>query len=454
MDSMEKELWDAFYGKNNNQERCSVLTEAELNRHNKGILNEDFEVQPDLLDNEYDVTYKNGRRVYDFHNIYKALEKLLPDWVYTGDAYNGDELNLIYEPKNSKTSLNKEMLSDLRKAMVEKFGNDVIVRVGGYKYAPEQKKLFIGYLDSGDDYNIPEEELDEGCGKKKKKALKESAEPVYISVDVARHNGSVIVKSDEFGKMTYLPNDFEKLEDTIKRAVNDYAAENNIAEYEVIKLYEGSGEKSEELDEILKPRHHRAGNSAEMRKNARIARNIRSRIRRIRDDIQAGVDVSWDDMAFLEGNQEVIKKYFPDNIELWQWANIPEEEWSAHEQSLKESDESEENPYAHLYDDYSREEILKILDKFKEEYNFLYKNRDQVAGFKDALDAYEVYIKNPEFKKILKPLILARMERGGDFFSSDREVAALMFALDSLGYLDRFDGITSSMGPVIKEFKA
>ena len=45
MDNMEKELWDAFYGKESKQERCSVLTEAELNKHNKGMLKEAVEKQ-------------------------------------------------------------------------------------------------------------------------------------------------------------------------------------------------------------------------------------------------------------------------------------------------------------------------------------------------------------------------------------------------------------------------
>lgn len=303
MDNMEKELWDAFYGKESKQERCSVLTEAELNKHNKGILNEDFEVQPDLLDNEYDVTYKNGRRVYDFHTIYKALEKLLPDWEYTGDAYNGDELNLIYVPKNSKASLNKEMLSDLRKAMAEKFGNDVIARAGRSEYAPEQKKLFIGYLDSGDDYNIPEEELDEGCGKK---ALKESDE------------------------------DMSGYEDILNKTIK-----------------------------------------SEIKKFPKYAANA--------------------------------KKALDDG-----------------------------------------DEIKKILNKYNQEYNFLYNNHDKVAGYEEAVRAWDEYINHPDFRELIGKLIKARH----DMFTSDREIGALMFALDALGYLDKFDGKESSLEPVVKEFKA
>ena len=122
----------------------SIFTDEELG--------EATEVQPDLFDDEYDVTYKDGRRVYDFHEINKAMETLLPDWVYTGDVYDGDELNLVYEPSKSRASLNKEMISELRKAIAEKFGNDVRVRTGYSEYAPEQKKIYIGFLcDEGED---------------------------------------------------------------------------------------------------------------------------------------------------------------------------------------------------------------------------------------------------------------------------------------------------------------
>ena len=48
MDNMEKELWDAFYGKESKQERCSVLTEAELNKHNKDMLKEGFMSDEDI----------------------------------------------------------------------------------------------------------------------------------------------------------------------------------------------------------------------------------------------------------------------------------------------------------------------------------------------------------------------------------------------------------------------
>lgn len=85
----------------------------------------------------------------------------------------------------------------------------------------------------------------------------------------------------------------------------------------------------------------------------------------------------------------------------------------------------------------SDSEIQKILEKIKEEYKFLYDNRDQVAGYDEAVAAYDDFIQKPEFMEFVRRLVAKR----GDFFSSDREIGALMFALDSLGYLDKFEAV-------------
>lgn len=85
----------------------------------------------------------------------------------------------------------------------------------------------------------------------------------------------------------------------------------------------------------------------------------------------------------------------------------------------------------------SDSEIQKILDKIEEEYKFLYDNRDQVAGYDEAVAAYDDFIQKPEFMEFVRRLVANR----GDFFSSDREIGALMFVLDSLGYLDKFEAV-------------
>lgn len=68
--------------------------------------------------------------------------------------------------------------------------------------------------------------------------------------------------------------------------------------------------------------------------------------------------------------------------------------------------------------------------QFAKEYNFLYDNYDNVAGYRDAVSFFDGFAKHHaafvgEFVKFR-----------GDFISSDREAAAFAFALAALGAID------------------
>lgn len=70
--------------------------------------------------------------------------------------------------------------------------------------------------------------------------------------------------------------------------------------------------------------------------------------------------------------------------------------------------------------------IKRFLELFNEEYTFLYDNHDHVAGFWEAVVTGDEFIKNHlEFVKEFN-------KYRGDILSSDREVAAFMFALDDM----------------------
>ena len=408
----------------------------------------------------------------------------------------------------------------------------------------------------------------------KKKALKESAEFVYIYVDKPnRHNNNIIVKSDEFGKITYLPNDFEKLEDTIKRAVNDYAAENNIAEYEVIKLYESKkalNEDYEEDEELTPVNADSLGvdefyngyvmdnvalwdedidyDAMEANKNQifqywkqlvkggedewdaveisvrRFASNeeldegVKKRISPVSmtgmlkainkafDDgkygsygewecglggYDTGYQVSYERIPYFEIKSDNSVLFLNKNLMYRKLGLTVEDIMNAlsaldeftiqmddeldegcgkkKKKSLKESDEdmsgyedrlnktikSEMKKFPKYAADAKKalddgDEIKKILNKYNQEYNFLYNNHDKVAGYEEAVRAWDEYINHPDFRELIGKVIKARH----DMFTSDREIGALMFALDALGYLDKFDGKESSLEPVVKEFKA
>lgn len=74
--------------------------------------------------------------------------------------------------------------------------------------------------------------------------------------------------------------------------------------------------------------------------------------------------------------------------------------------------------------------IHTFLEKFGEEYAFLCEHDDNVAGFEDAVQAFdESLVENPGF-------IATFAEFRGDLISSDREAAAFMFALDALSEED------------------
>ena len=72
-------------------------------------------------------------------------------------------------------------------------------------------------------------------------------------------------------------------------------------------------------------------------------------------------------------------------------------------------------------------DIQKFLDQFNKEYAFLYDHHDNVAGFQEAVEFGDDFL--PKHKEFVSEFCNYR----GDFLLSDREIAAFMFALDSMG---------------------
>lgn len=70
--------------------------------------------------------------------------------------------------------------------------------------------------------------------------------------------------------------------------------------------------------------------------------------------------------------------------------------------------------------------MQQFLEKFSQEYEFLYDNDDHVAGYNEAVSAFD------EFAAKHKEFISKFVGYRGDFISSDREAAAFMFALETL----------------------
>lgn len=77
-------------------------------------------------------------------------------------------------------------------------------------------------------------------------------------------------------------------------------------------------------------------------------------------------------------------------------------------------------------------DISSFLDKFDKNYEFIYDaecDGKYVAGYREALEYGDEYISDPKNQDFFEKLIKAR----GDYFSSDREVAALAFTLEDFG---------------------
>ena len=69
-----------------------------------------------------------------------------------------------------------------------------------------------------------------------------------------------------------------------------------------------------------------------------------------------------------------------------------------------------------------------LLAQFNKEYDFLYENSDNVAGYSEALKWFDDNQSKPE----VKPYVTALVNERGDFISSDREASAFAFACEVL----------------------
>ena len=73
--------------------------------------------------------------------------------------------------------------------------------------------------------------------------------------------------------------------------------------------------------------------------------------------------------------------------------------------------------------------MTKLLEQFNKEYEFLYKNNDRVAGFKEAVAWFD----NNQSKPEVQPYVVALIVERKDFIASDREAGAFAFACEVLG---------------------
>ena len=79
--------------------------------------------------------------------------------------------------------------------------------------------------------------------------------------------------------------------------------------------------------------------------------------------------------------------------------------------------------------------IHEFYQKFQQEYKFLYDHDDNVAGYEEAVSAFDdALVNNQQFGRFVEEFNNYRSEKLGyrDMISSDREAGAFMFALEAL----------------------
>ena len=127
--------------------------------NSEGQLSEAVEVQPDMFDSEYDDVYKDGRLTLDFNNVLDAMDKIAPDFSFIGDNQMGDEYCMIYD-KNGSEITNKDVKT-IQKELTTKFGHAITVKTARSEYAPEQKKIYICFIDKADFSDGLDESIDD-----------------------------------------------------------------------------------------------------------------------------------------------------------------------------------------------------------------------------------------------------------------------------------------------------
>lgn len=95
---------------------------------------------------------------------------------------------------------------------------------------------------------------------------------------------------------------------------------------------------------------------------------------------------------------------------------------------IETPDEPTERPAAISTDAAPAVQLDTFQQQFTKEYEFLYAARDNVAGYQEAVKAFDEYAASADGAAFIGAFVKHR----GDFISSDREAAAFMFALEAL----------------------
>lgn len=124
---------------------------------------EDIESQPDLFGGE-DTYYKDGRKAVRFMDVLDFMSEIAPDLDYTGDKQTKDLYWMIYDTSTGSIDSNK--VADIESKLTKRFGEGAVtVRLANSQYAPEIKRIYIGFVDVAD---VEDDSIEEAAGLLKK----------------------------------------------------------------------------------------------------------------------------------------------------------------------------------------------------------------------------------------------------------------------------------------------
>ena len=119
---------------------------------------EDIEVQPDLFGGE-DTYYKDGQQALSFTDVLECMSEIAPDLGFV-DQKEFDGLYWMVFDSGKPFDF-----ESIKGKLKERFGDNVVVRLAQSQYSPEQKKLYVGFVDVAD---VEDDGIEEAAGLLKK----------------------------------------------------------------------------------------------------------------------------------------------------------------------------------------------------------------------------------------------------------------------------------------------
>ena len=122
-----------------------ILSESKI-----PFMEDNVEMQPDLFDADRDTFYKDGRKALRFREVLDAMEEIAPEFEFAEDTNNGGLYWMVFYPK-SGVAVSPEKVNEIESELNKRFGEKTVsVRGAQTQYAPEIKKLYVGFVDDAD----------------------------------------------------------------------------------------------------------------------------------------------------------------------------------------------------------------------------------------------------------------------------------------------------------------